>query len=194
MGASGVSDFSVARILSPQPRGPSAGSPSAAPVPRPGAGTGTSAATGTWTGAAVPTSTRSQCFGETSYQPASFYQNPSVFVSFGPDRTGVLSWCSYHGYSPLGPWPPPGRPLAPAHQKTRMRTVLTAAQRHHLEALFALSDYPTTEARARAAVSTNLSEETVRVWFKNRRARRKRQCSSSKVKPAAENKAFSALL
>ncbi|XP_054867990.1 dharma [Amphiprion ocellaris] len=81
--------------------------------------------------------------------------------------------------------------------KARMRTVFTHGQTKQLEALFELTDYPTGEARAEVARNTGLSEETVRVWFKNRRARRKR----SKVKPASapssgdsEKKMFSCFL
>uniref|UniRef100_A0A7N9AKY9 Dharma n=1 Tax=Mastacembelus armatus TaxID=205130 RepID=A0A7N9AKY9_9TELE len=67
-------------------------------------------------------------------------------------------------------------------QKARTRTVFTDSQSRQLEALFELTDYPAVEARAEVARRSGLSEETVRVWFKNRRARRKRQCSGSKVK------------
>ncbi|XP_059188057.1 dharma [Centropristis striata] len=82
-----------------------------------------------------------------------------------------------------------------------MRTVFTDTQTKRLEALFELTDYPPVEARAEAARSTGLSEETVRVWFKNRRARRKRQRSGSKVKSqspspstAAEKNLFTSYL
>ncbi|XP_051814187.1 dharma [Acanthochromis polyacanthus] len=78
--------------------------------------------------------------------------------------------------------------------KVRMRTVFTHGQTKQLEALFQLTDYPTGEARAEVAKNTGLSEETVRVWFKNRRARRKR----SKAEPApsgdSEKKMFSCFL
>uniref|UniRef100_A0A668AWE9 Homeobox domain-containing protein n=1 Tax=Myripristis murdjan TaxID=586833 RepID=A0A668AWE9_9TELE len=74
------------------------------------------------------------------------------------------------------------RKKAQQRQRARMRTVFTDSQVKQLEALFELTDYPAVEARAEVARSTGLSEETVRVWFKNRRARRKRQGSGSKVK------------
>ncbi|XP_048017522.1 dharma [Megalobrama amblycephala] len=60
-------------------------------------------------------------------------------------------------------------------QRSRIRTVFTDNQTEQLERLFAITDYPTAETRAELAKNTGLSEETVRVWFKNRRARRKRQ-------------------
>ncbi|KAK2846540.1 hypothetical protein Q5P01_009539 [Channa striata] len=69
-------------------------------------------------------------------------------------------------------------------QKARMRTVFTETQTKELEALFELTDYPTAEVRAEMASRTGLSEETVRVWFKNRRARRKRKGSSVKSPPS----------
>ncbi|XP_041851057.1 dharma [Melanotaenia boesemani] len=89
-----------------------------------------------------------------------------------------------------------------SRQKARMRTVFTDSQIKQLEALFELTDYPAIEARAELARNAGLHEETVRVWFKNRRARRKRQRSSSRVKsprpsspsPAAEKKLFTSFL
>ncbi|MEQ2197078.1 hypothetical protein XENOCAPTIV_022525 [Xenoophorus captivus] len=75
----------------------------------------------------------------------------------------------------------PGGPLQ-CRQKARMRTVFTDSQTKQLEALFELTDYPDLEARTELARTSGLSEETVRVWFKNRRARRKRQRSRSKVR------------
>ncbi|KAA0702089.1 Homeobox protein goosecoid [Triplophysa tibetana] len=65
----------------------------------------------------------------------------------------------------------------PQRQRNRVRTVFADHQTHHLERLFAITDYPTLDARAELAKSTGLTEEIVRVWFKNRRARRKRQAT-----------------
>ncbi|KAM3616348.1 uncharacterized protein V6R79_016470 [Siganus canaliculatus] len=98
-------------------------------------------------------------------------------VHLRPDSRQVSG---FHGYQQGGV------PCAQAQllrQKPRMRTVFTDGQTKRLEALFALTDYPAVEARAELARSAGLSEETVRVWFKNRRARRKRQRSGSKVTP-----------
>ncbi|XP_051521855.1 dharma [Myxocyprinus asiaticus] len=69
--------------------------------------------------------------------------------------------------------------ITPQRQRSRVRTVFTDSQTEQLDRLFAITDYPTMEARAELAKSTGLSEETVRVWFKNRRARRKRQTTCS---------------
>ncbi|XP_035240184.1 dharma [Anguilla anguilla] len=60
-------------------------------------------------------------------------------------------------------------------KRNRMRTVFTETQAQKLEHLFGVTDYPAAEAREELAVKAGLSAETVRVWFKNRRARRRRQ-------------------
>ncbi|XP_034460646.1 dharma [Hippoglossus hippoglossus] len=121
-------------------------------------------------------------FGDTFYYGSGFsrfYPNSGVLVHFSSSESGVDAQPlpGYHGHphSSVPAQPPP-------RQKARMRTVFTDTQTKHLEALFETSDYPAVEARAGVARSTGLSEETIRVWFKNRRARRKRQRSGSKVK------------
>ncbi|KAG7256758.1 hypothetical protein CRUP_025648 [Coryphaenoides rupestris] len=58
-------------------------------------------------------------------------------------------------------------------QVSRVRTVFTGSQTAELERLFRCTEYPPAAARAALAQNTRLPEETV--WFKNRRARRKRQ-------------------
>ncbi|XP_035535540.1 dharma [Morone saxatilis] len=102
-------------------------------------------------------------------------QDSADFILSSPDAQPLAG---YHGYHQAGV-------SAQSRQKSRMRTVFTDSQTKQLEALFELTDYPAVEARAQLARSSGLSEETVRVWFKNRRARRKRQCSGSKVKSAS---------
>ncbi|CAL9691206.1 unnamed protein product [Knipowitschia caucasica] len=62
--------------------------------------------------------------------------------------------------------------------KPRVRTVFTHTQLQRLEELFEHTRYPAPDKRAEVARSTGLSEETVRVWFKNHRARRKRNSNS----------------
>uniref|UniRef100_A0A8C8DQC9 Homeobox domain-containing protein n=1 Tax=Oryzias sinensis TaxID=183150 RepID=A0A8C8DQC9_9TELE len=106
---------------------------------------------------------------------------------------GPVPPCRLHGCSTcvhLTCDPPPSLTEAPQHsqepqqprQKARMRTAFTEAQSRQLEALFQVTDYPTAEARAELSTRTGLTEETIRVWFKNRRARRKRQRGASKVR------------
>ncbi|XP_062329254.1 dharma [Osmerus eperlanus] len=74
----------------------------------------------------------------------------------------------------------PGQP-ASQRPRCRMRTVFTDSQTKDLEQLFEITDYPGVDARAELAINSGLTEETVRVWFKNRRARRKRQRNGNKV-------------
>ncbi|CAJ1066280.1 homeobox protein prophet of Pit-1-like [Xyrichtys novacula] len=126
-----------------------------------------------------------------------FYPNPGVYLHFNPQHpTDAHPLSGYHDYHQAAVSAQPQ-----SRQKSRMRTVFTDSQAKQLETLFELTDYPTVEARAQVARLTGLSEETVRVWFKNRRARRKRQRSGSKVKspspppsPGAERKIFSSFL
>uniref|UniRef100_A0A4W5RCW4 Dharma n=1 Tax=Hucho hucho TaxID=62062 RepID=A0A4W5RCW4_9TELE len=63
----------------------------------------------------------------------------------------------------------------------RMRTVFTDSQTKQLEHLFEQTNYPSVEGRAELARNLGLTEESVRVWFKNHRARRKRQKSGTKA-------------
>uniref|UniRef100_A0A8C4FA79 Dharma n=1 Tax=Dicentrarchus labrax TaxID=13489 RepID=A0A8C4FA79_DICLA len=202
MDGSRVSDFSIERILSPQlghrpparevlPGGFSldsinlrAPAPVPAPVPAPAPGC---------------LQYRGMSFGEAFYPYGAgfhhtdcsrLYSNSGVYVHF----SNAQPLAGYHGYHQAGV-------SAQSRQKSRMRTVFTDSQTKQLEALFELTDYPAVEARAQVARSSGLSEETVRVWFKNRRARRKRQCSGSKVKSpspprsaGAEKKLFTSVL
>ncbi|XP_029302749.1 dharma [Cottoperca gobio] len=126
-------------------------------------------------------------FGEAFYphgagfHPADFtsiYPNSRVYVHFSSqDSADAQPLPGYHGCHHAGA----SAQSQPRH-KSRMRTVFTNSQTQRLESLYELNDYPAVEARAEVARRSGLSEETVRVWFKNRRARRrKRQCSGSKV-------------
>uniref|UniRef100_H3C411 Dharma n=1 Tax=Tetraodon nigroviridis TaxID=99883 RepID=H3C411_TETNG len=98
----------------------------------------------------------------------------------GPQEAPDTPLAGYHGYHAAAT---PAQ--AQLRQRVRVRTVFTDAQVRQLEALFDLTDYPPAEARAELARSSGLSEETVRVWFKNRRARRKQQRSGSRVKSSS---------
>ncbi|XP_060901775.1 dharma [Labrus mixtus] len=208
-----VTDFSIERILSPQlglkppgkdcsPDGYLQGNPGGfsldytenfrPPVPVPGC-----------------LQYRGVSFGDAFYpygagfhhaDYTSLYPNSGVYLHFSrqhPADTQQLA--GYHGYqqAAVSAQTQPQQP----RQKSRMRTVFTDGQTKQLEALFVLTDYPSVEARAEVAGRTGLSEETVRVWFKNRRARRKRQRNGSKVKSpsppsrtGAETKLFSSFL
>uniref|UniRef100_A0A8C2X314 Dharma n=1 Tax=Cyclopterus lumpus TaxID=8103 RepID=A0A8C2X314_CYCLU len=206
MDGSRVSDFSIERILSPQlghrPTGmdfspggylqgiPARFSPNSGelrappPVPVPGC-----------------LQYRGMSFGDAFYpyragfhhtDLSSMYPNPGVYVHF----SNAQQLSGHSGYHRVGLSAQPH-----PRQKARSRTVFTDSQTKRLESLFELTDYPTMEARAELARSSGLNEETIRVWFKNRRARRKRQCGGSKVKApspsrsaGAEKKFFTSFL
>ncbi|KAM9317867.1 dharma [Pholidichthys leucotaenia] len=84
--------------------------------------------------------------------------------------------CCCYGY-PQAPDPcihqPPQQ--TPPRPRTRTRTMFTDRQLQFLEDLYRTTKYPTAERRAELAEEAGLSPEAVRVWFKNRRARRKHQ-------------------
>ncbi|CAL8350165.1 unnamed protein product [Arctogadus glacialis] len=94
-----------------------------------------------------------------------------------------LTFYPRHQTSHPGPMfltgPAAGRPV------TRSRTVFTPGQTQLLQRLFLLTDYPAADARASLAADSGLTEETVRVWFKNRRARRKREKSRTEAQPSS---------
>ncbi|KAI3353786.1 hypothetical protein L3Q82_004847 [Scortum barcoo] len=208
MEASRVSDFSIERILSPQLGQRTEVPPDGYLHGFPG---GFSLDYGNFRPPApVPVSLpmpgclqyRGMSFGEAFYPyRAAFHHNDFIYPNSGvyahfshQDPADAQQLAGYDGYHQA-----PGGPQS--RQRARMRTVFTDSQTKQLEALFELTDYPAVQARAEVARSTGLSEETVRVWFKNRRARRKRQRSGSKVKSpshpgsaGAEKKLFTAFL
>ncbi|XP_036102223.1 paired box protein Pax-4 [Molossus molossus] len=68
--------------------------------------------------------------------------------------------------APRGPHPGTGH---------RNRTIFSPGQAEALEKEFQRGQYPDSVARGKLAASTSLPEDTVRVWFSNRRAKWRRQ-------------------
>ncbi|XP_069043768.1 dharma isoform X2 [Lepisosteus oculatus] len=104
------------------------------------------------------------------------------------------SVCHCGSYAGYGSWsyalPDSGATAGPADgdlggkQRRRWRTVFTRSQTEQLERVFGRADYPSPQEREELARRLGLSEEAVRVWFKNRRARKKRQ--GHRQKPSGE--------
>ncbi|KAM6912179.1 homeobox protein goosecoid [Xenentodon cancila] len=66
-----------------------------------------------------------------------------------------------------------------SRRKRRHRTIFTDEQLEALEGLFSQTKYPDVGAREQLARKVHLREEKVEVWFKNRRAKWRRQKRSS---------------
>ncbi|XP_058152532.1 paired box protein Pax-4 [Dasypus novemcinctus] len=91
-----------------------------------------------------------------------------------------LPWAQLRPPAALAPIPTPhsgsATPRGP-HPGTghRNRTIFSSSQAQALEKEFQRGQYPDSVARGKLAAATSLSEDTVRVWFSNRRAKWRRQ-------------------
>uniref|UniRef100_A0A672FQD8 Goosecoid homeobox 2 n=1 Tax=Salarias fasciatus TaxID=181472 RepID=A0A672FQD8_SALFA len=102
-------------------------------------------------------------------------------LTFKPDLVPVA--CQY-GWSPALEEPSLGQ----VQRRTRRhRTIFTEEQLDALEELFLQNQYPDVNTREKLAQHAHLREERVEVWFKNRRAKWRRQKRLSFVVGNADN-------
>merc|ERR1712029_1074137 len=77
-----------------------------------------------------------------------------------------------------GPGGSPGATSADGSGLRKPRSVYTSEQIQHLETFFRVNEYIDGERKRRLSQITNIPEHQIKVWFQNRRQKKKREAES----------------